>query len=148
MHSKVLATLLTALAYCQPTMAQRFESPEAALAEHIAAYQARDVPRFLDSIDFDQEAREQLLAKHGAGTHLENSDVHKLAQSLRDGLATHFAKFSFRAGTFDNCRPVTKFQDSESAVRLVLSCNDPRGATVFPVRVLRFSDGWQVVRGG
>jgi hypothetical protein len=67
---------------------------------------------------------------------------------LVNELGAHFAKFGFRAASLDNCKTVTKFQDSETLVRIILSCSDPHGLTTFPVRVLRLQQGWRVVRGG
>lgn len=129
-------------------IAQSHETPEAALAEYIAAYKARDVDRFIASIDFMQEAKEQLSrAKNPSGAPTE-VQVQEKADLLVNELRAHFAKFGFRAGSLDNCRMVTKFQDSETQVRIVLSCSDSRGATTFPVRVLQLQPGWRVVRGG
>ena len=129
-------------------MAQVHETPEAALAEYVAAYKARDVERFIASIDFMQEAKEQLSrAKSPSGEPTE-VQVQEKADLLVNELRAHFAKFGFRAGSLDNCRTVTKFQDSETQVRIVLSCSDSHGATTFPVRVLQLQPGWRVVRGG
>ena len=128
-------------------MAQHYQTPEAALAEYVEAYKARDVDRFLAAIDLHQEAIEQL--RKGADKINEPSEaqVQERASALANELRTHFAKFGFRAATLDNCKTVTKFHDTESQVRIILSCSDSRGSTTFPVRVLRFAQGWRVVRG-
>ena len=148
MRLRVIATAIASLALSLPAMSQHYESPEDALSEYMTAYKARDVPRFLASIDFKQEAKEQL--SKGARLKQEPSEVEVLAAAaeLETTLKEHFAKFGFKAQTLDNCKIVTKFQDTETQVRIVLSCSDSRGSTTFPVRVLRFLEGWRVVRGG
>ncbi len=128
-------------------MAQHYESPETALSEYVAAYKARDVERFISSIDFDYEAEEQLRRAGGKQQEPTESQVHEKATSLAKELREHFAKFGFRAATLDNCKSVATFQDSESQVRIILSCSDSHGASTFPVRVVRFKQGWRVVRG-
>jgi hypothetical protein len=129
-------------------MAEQHQTPEAALAEHIAAYKARDIDRFISSINLHYEAAEQLRRSLGGTREPTEDQVAKAAKALATELHNHFAKFAFKAGTFDNCRSVTKFQDTDSQVRIVLSCSDSRGSTTFPVRVVRISQGWHVVRGG
>jgi hypothetical protein len=128
-------------------MAQHHESPEAALSEYVSAYKARDVERFIAAIDFDHAAEEQL--RRAARDELEptESQIREKAAALSGELRDHLIQFGFRAATLDNCRSVTKFNDSETEVRIILSCRDSRGASAFPVRILRFSQGWRVVRG-
>jgi hypothetical protein len=128
-------------------MAQYYQEPEAALSEYIAAYKSRDVPRFLAAIDFEYEAREKLTKRPGNQPDPSESEILTLAKSLQTELLTHFEKFAFKAATLDNCKTVTKFQDSETLTRIVLSCSDSRGSSVFPVRVVKFPKGWRVVRG-
>jgi hypothetical protein len=129
-------------------MAQHHPTPEDALSEHVAAYKARDVERFLSSVDFVREAEEQLLKVAGTEQPPTEVQIQGKADALVKELREHFAKFGFRAATLDNCKTVTKFQDSDSQVRIILSCSDSRGSTTFPVRVLRFKQGWRIVRGG
>jgi hypothetical protein len=129
-------------------MPQYHDTPEEALAEHVAAYKARDVERFISSLDFNYEAEEQLRKVAGKTHQPAEDQIHERANVLVAELRDHFAKFGFRAATLDNCSTVTKFQDSESQVRIILSCRDSRGSTTFPVRVLRFKQGWRIVRGG
>jgi hypothetical protein len=129
-------------------MAQHYETPEAALEAYIDAYKARDVDRFIAAIDVLHEARENLRRRLGSTAEPLAADVQQRASAIEMELREHFAKFGFKAGSLDNCKTVTKFQDTESQVRIVLSCSDPRGSTVFPVRVLRFAQGWRVVRDG
>jgi len=129
-------------------MAQHYETPEAALSEHVAAYKARDIERFISSIDFSYEARERLSKVAGKPQEPTEAQIQDKARSLADELREHFAKFGFRAETLDNCKTITKFQDTESQVRIIVSCSDTRGATTFPIRVQRVKDGWRIVRGG
>ena len=128
-------------------VAQHYPDPDAALSEYIAAYKSRDVSRFLASIDFEREAGEELSKRPGTGQEASEAEVSTAANELRSKLRAHFAEFGFKAATLDNCRRVTLFRDSETLVRIVLSCSDAHGSTVFPVRIVRFSQGWRVVRG-
>lgn len=127
-------------------MAQCYETPEAALAECIAAYKARDVSRYLAALDFEQEARESLTRSSG-GAELSDAQVQEKANALRSELNDHFAKFGFKAATFDDCEMITRFDDGPSQVRIVLSCRDGRGSATFPMRIRRSAEGWRVVRG-
>ena len=148
MSVRVAIIAIAFLTQSLPSMAQHYESPEAALAEYIAAYKARDVARFLACIDFTHEAREKLSRRPGQIQTVSDTEVQATADGLETELKEHFAKFGFKAESLDNCREVTKFQDTETQVRIILSCTDSRGSTTFPVRVLRFAQGWRIVRGG
>ena len=129
-------------------MADQHQTPEAALAEHVAAYKARDVDRFISSINLRYEASMQLRKSFGGTREPTDAQVADAANALAAELRNHFAKFAFKAGTFDNCQSVTKFLDSESQVRILLSCSDSNGSTTFPVRIVHTGNGWHVVRGG
>jgi hypothetical protein len=128
-------------------MAQYYQDPDAALSEYIAAYKSRDVSRFLAATDFEFEAREALSNRLGTIEKPSDAEVLASANRLQSELRAHFDKFGFRAETLDNCKRLTKFEDSETLVRIVLSCSDSRGSSVFPVRVVKFPEGWRVVRG-
>ena len=147
---RLLATILTAaLTFASlSAMAQHYETPEVALTEHIAAYKARDVERFLASLDFQQEAIEKLSKRTGATLEPSQAEVQERATALLEELREHFVKFGFRAATLDNCQIATKFQDTESQVRIVLSCSNSRGSATFPVRIRHLAQGWRIVRGG
>lgn len=148
MRIRVAATAVALLVPSFSTMAQYYKTPEAALHEYVEAYKARDVNRFLAAIDFDQEAIEHLTKGAGKTSEPSGTQVQEKATALASELRAHFAKFGFKAATLDNCKTITKFQDTETQVRIVLSCSDSRGSTTFPVRVLHFPQGWRVVRGG
>jgi hypothetical protein len=138
-------TVAASVALSPSAMAQQYETPEDALAEYVAAYKARDVDRYLAAIDFNREAIEQL--SRGKTERPSEAQVQEKSSALAGELRAHFAKFGFKAATLDNCQTVTKFKDTETQVRIVLSCSDPRGSTTFPVRLLRLAQGWRVVRG-
>jgi hypothetical protein len=127
-------------------IAQYYDTPEAALAEFIAAYKARDVSRYLAALDFKQEAKE-FLTRSGGSAAASDAQVQEKANALRSELDDHFAKFGFKAATFDDCKAITKFEDNPTQVRIVLSCRDTRGSSTFPMRVHRSAEGWRVVRG-
>ena len=134
-------TLLAASA-----MANYYDTPEAAVAECIAAYQARDVVRYLGALDFEQEAKE-VLTRASGGTEPSHTQVKEKASALQSELSDHLAKFGFKAATFDDCQMVTKLEDTPFQVRIILSCRDARGSATFPLRVRRSVEGWRVVRG-
>ena len=138
-------TVASSVTLTTSAMAQHYETPEDALAEYVAAYKARDVDRYLAAIDFNREAIEQL--SRGKTEQPSEAQVQEKSSALASELRAHFAKFGFKAATLDNCQTVTKFKDTETQVRIVLSCSDSRGSTTFPVRLLRLAQGWRVVRG-
>lgn len=138
-------TVAASVALSPSAMATQYETPEDALAEYVAAYRARDVDRYLAAIDFNREAVEQL--SRGKTEQPSEAQVQEKSSALASELRAHFAKFGFKAATLDNCQTVTKFKDTETQVRIVLSCSDSRGSTTFPVRLLRLAQGWRVVRG-
>lgn len=145
--SRLLA-LLSAILFAMPAKGQSFLTPESALAEHQAAYKARDIDRFLASIDFIQEAKEALAASANGNEIPSDPEVSVLAEKRKMGLRQHLGKFQFKAATFDDCEVVTTTHRTETLVRLVLRCNDPHGSTFFPVRVMLQAGQWRVVRGG
>lgn len=147
MRLRATITAVSFVALSFSAMAQHYETPEAALAEYVEAYKARDVDRFLAAIDFNQEAIEQLSKGADKANEASEVQVQERASALATELRAHFSKFGFKAATLDNCKTVTKFQDTESQVRIILSCSDARGSTTFPIRVLRSTQGWRVVRG-
>ena len=128
-------------------MTQYYADPDAALSEYIEAYKSRDVSRFIAAIDFAYEAKEKLGKRAGQSQEVTESEVQTIADELQNELRAHFVKFGFKAATLDNCKAVTRFKDSDALVRIVLSCSDSRGSSVFPVRVVQFQNGWRVVRG-
>jgi hypothetical protein len=138
---------LDPLLFSATAMAQYYQDPEAALTEYIAAYKSRDVPRFLAAIDFEFEAKETLSKRPGTSQEPSDAEVLASAGKLQSELRAHFDKFGFKAATLDNCKRVTKFEDTETLVRIVLSCSDARGSSVFPVRIVKFPEGWRAVRG-
>jgi len=148
MNLRAVITAVATVTVSLTAMAQHYESPEAALSEYVAAYKARDVERFISSIDFNYEAEELLRRVAGKTQEPTEPQVQEKANALVNELREHFAKLGFRAATLDNCKSITKFQESESQVRIILSCSDSRGTTTFPVRVHRFKHGWRIVRGG
>jgi hypothetical protein len=48
---------------------------------------------------------------------------------------------------YGKCEAVTNFQDSDTQVRIIRMCKDSTRSTFVPVRLMRFPDGWLVVRG-
>ena len=147
MRLVAVITVAASAALSSSAMAQQYETPEDALAEYVAAYKARDVERYLAAIDFNREAMEQLSRGTSKAEQPSEAQVQDKASALAGELRAHFAKFGFRAATLDNCQTVTKFKDTETQVRIVLSCSDSRRSTTFPVRLLRLAQGWRVVRG-
>jgi hypothetical protein len=102
----------------------------------------KDIPAFLASINFRQEATETLRRE---GAPITDAHVQELAQKKESELRQHLEKRGFIA--YGKCEAVTKFQDSDIQVRIVRLCKDVTGGTFIPVRLMRFTDGWLVVRG-
>ena len=126
---------------------QYFTTPESALSEYVDAYKARDIERFLAATDFSREAMRQLHAIHGAASPSEN-EISEKSADLKNELREHLSQTRFRPAQFDNCTQVTKFQDSDSEVRIILDCSAPLGSIALPVRIVRFDQGWRVSYGG
>ena len=123
------------------------KTPEAALAEYINAFKARDVERFLAATDFTNEAiREIQSGAPRAQPTVE--EIQEKSDSIRSDLREHFSKFGFKPATFDDCTQVTKFQDSATQVRILLNCKAPLGSLALPVRIALFESGWRVTYGG
>lgn len=122
--------------------AQAFSSAEGAFEAYERARLRNDIPAFLATINFRQEALEQLQR---SGKESAESSVAELAAKREAELRAHLETRGFTK--YGNCKVATKFQDTERQVRFILSCTDSTGGTTFPVRVMQFPNGWLVVRG-
>ena len=126
---------------------QYFTTPESALSEYVDAYKARDIERFLAATDFSREAMRQLQAIRGAASP-SDTEISERSADLKNELREHLSQTRFKSAQFDNCTQVTRFQDSESQVRIILDCKAPLGSIALPVRIVRFDQGWRVSYGG
>ena len=139
--------LVTSNFQTMPPAEHYSETPEAALAEYIDAYKARDIERFLAATDFSREATKAILASDDAARPTD-AEIQEKSDAIRSDLQKHFVKFGFNSGEFDNCTQVTKFQDAETQVRILLDCKTSLGSMAHPVRITRFQKGWRVTYGG
>jgi hypothetical protein len=122
--------------------AQAFPSPEAAFEAYERARLRNDIGAFLATINFRQEAIEALQR---AGKEATEANIAETAAQKESELRTHLQTRGFTK--YGDCKVATKFRDSKSQVRFILSCTNATGATFFPIRVNRFPNGWLVVRG-
>jgi hypothetical protein len=146
MPSSRVAALLFAIAMCGSALGQWSATPEAAFAEYQQASRARDIPRFLASIEFRQEAIEQ-LRQDSVQANPPESSVAERAASREAKLRSHLESQGFKPATIDTCEIVNKWQDTPDQVRFPVVCSGPNGSLSFAVRVMRFPHGWRVVRG-
>jgi hypothetical protein len=123
--------------------AQVLPSPEAAFEAYERARLRNDVPGYLATISFRQEALELLRR---TGNEPTEGAIAGIAAKREAELRKHLETRGFTKD--GDCELVTKLRDSEEQVRFILSCKDASGATFFPVRVMHSPDGWLVVRGG
>jgi hypothetical protein len=123
-------------------------TPEATFAEYQQAWVQKDIPRFLASINFQQEAYEKLQAR---GVQVAGSDdpaVREFAARVETELRTLLETRGFVATDIGSCTITKKLPLSENEVRLILSCKSTTTALLMPIRLMRSRTGWLVVRGG
>ena len=128
--------------------AQDFSTPEAAFREHQQAFVSRDVQRFLATIEFRQEAIEELQRTSKERSAPPEAAIAELAAMREAALRGHLESRGFMPATLDACEVITKWQDSDNLVRFPVNCRVPNGSTTFSVRLMRFPQGWRVVRAG
>jgi hypothetical protein len=138
--SPFLATVLAV-----SSSANALASPEATFLAYKAAWVERDIPRFLATISFRQEAREELERQGGAAS---EATVDKLAAAKEAQLRTLLETRGFIATDIGTCDIARKIPLTEDQVRLILTCTSPKTSLMLPLRVMRFPSGWLVVRGG
>jgi phage-related protein len=143
---KLLGVCIVYLAISAVSMSadlQGFSSAEAAFEAHERARTREDIAAFLATINFRQGAMETLQR---AREELTETNIDQMAVKQEAEVRQHLQSRGFTK--YGRCKVATKFQDSETQVRFILSCTDATGGTTFPVRVMRFTTGWLVVRGG
>jgi hypothetical protein len=130
-------------AFSPAANAQAFPSPEDAFRAYERARIQKDIPGFLATINFQQEAREALQR---AGKEPTEASVAEMAANRQSELRSHLETRGFTR--YGDCEVARTFQDSDKQVRFILFCKDGTGSMFFPVRVMQFPNGWLVVRGG
>jgi hypothetical protein len=128
--------------------ARDLSTPEGTFAEYQQAWIQKDVPRFLATINFQQEAYEKLQAR---GAHLAGPDdpaVTEFAAKVEAELRTLLQTRGFIATDIGSCKIAQKLPLFENEVRFILSCKSATSALLMPIRLMRFPTGWLVVRGG
>ena len=148
MHALRVFVVPFTVAVTMSASAQDFSTPEAAFREHQQAFASRDVQRFLATIEFRQEAIEQLQRASKANSTPSEAAIAEVAATREAELRGHLENRGFRPATLDACEVIAKWQDSDNQVRFPLTCKVPNGSNTFPVRLMRFPHGWRVVRGG
>jgi hypothetical protein len=128
--------------------ARDLSTPEATFAEYQQAWVQKDVPRFLATINFQQEAYEKLKARGVQVDSPADPEVFKLATTIEHALRSLLQTRGFIATDIGSCRISQKIPLSENEVRLILSCTSATSALSIPIRLKRFPAGWLVVRGG
>jgi hypothetical protein len=123
-------------------------TPEATFAEYQQAWVQKDVPRFLATINFQQEAYEKLKARGVQVDTPAHPEVTKLAATIENDLRTLLQTRGFMATDIGSCRIGQKIPLAENEVRLILSCTSATSGLLMPLRLKRFPAGWLVVRGG
>ena len=124
-------------------------SPEAAFEEYQAAWVQRDIPRFLATINFHQEAVEKLRSGgSNKARSLNEAAVNEAASHLKASLQSLLETKGFVATDIGACKIAKKLPLSDDQVRFVLASQSATSALLMPIRVMRFAGGWQVVRGG
>lgn len=123
--------------------AQAFPNPEGAFEAYERARTAKDIHGFLSTISFRQEALEALRRD---GKEPTEAVIAELAAKRESELRSHLEARGFI--NYGACEVARTFHDSERQVRFILFCRDGTGSMFFPVRVMQFTDGWLVVRGG
>lgn len=139
--------LILTLILTTTVMSQSFDTPERALKEHEDAFRARDVERFLSSIDFRQEAVELLSSRNTADSSPTDAEIIEVAASRKEVLRKSLQKFQFKDRMLDHCDTLQTVRESEVEVRFILSCRLKDGGAFFSVRVMYDSTNWHVVRG-
>jgi hypothetical protein len=128
--------------------ARDLSTPEATFAEYQQAWVQKDVPRFLATINFQQEAYEKLKARGLQIDGPADPEVTKQATTIENDLRTLLQTRGFIATDVGSCRIAQKIPLSENEVRFILSCRPATSALLMPIRLMRFPAGWLVVRGG
>jgi hypothetical protein len=128
-----------------PSGANALASPEATFREHKAAWIQKDIRRFLATISFRQEAHEDLNRQ---GTAPSETAVAELAAAKEAQLRTLLETRGFIATDIGTCDIAKKISLTDDQVRLILTCTSPKSFLMLPLRVMRFPNGWLVVRGG
>ncbi|MGE5526346.1 MAG: hypothetical protein ACM3SS_21745 [Rhodospirillaceae bacterium] len=128
--------------------ARDLSTPEATFAEYQQAWVQKDVPRFLATISFQQEAYEKLQARGVPVTDPNDLSVTKFAAEVETELRTLLQTRGFIATDISSCKIAQKILLSENEVRFILSCKSTTSALLMPIRLMRFPAGWLVVRGG
>ena len=124
--------------------AQAPSSPEAALEAHQQARKQKDLPRYLATISFQQEAVEELRR---IGREPTDAAVAEVAAKRESQLRTHVESRGF-IPDYGDCKVVRKLEDSDTQVRFILSCVSSTTTLMYSVLVVRFPSGWFVVRNG
>jgi hypothetical protein len=128
--------------------ARNLSTPEATFAEYQQAWVQKDVPRFLATISFEQEACEKLKARGVRVDGPDDPEVAKLATTIENDLRGLLQTRGFIATDIGSCRIAQKVPLSDNEVRIILSCTSATRALLMPIRLKRFPAGWLVVRGG
>ncbi|SRR6266568_2432205 len=128
--------------------AQALATPEATFDEYQRAWVQKDIPRFLATITFRQEAYELLQRKDPQGVKPNEVAVSELAAKRESELRALLETRGFIATDIGSCKITQKLQLSEDQVRFILSCKSATSALLLPIRLMRFPTGWLVVRGG
>jgi hypothetical protein len=131
-----------------PLTAQILSTAEAAFDEYQQAWVQKDIPRFLATICFRQEAYELVQRSGHSGAEPSESAVSEVAAKRESELRTLLETRGFIATDIGNCNIAQKVQIAEDQVRFILSCRSSTSALLLPIRLMRFPIGWLVVRGG
>jgi hypothetical protein len=131
-----------------PEAAQTLSTPEATFDEYQRAWVEKNIPRFLATISFRQEAYELLQRSAPPGTEPSESAVADLAERKESDLRVLLETRGFIATDIGSCMIAQKLQLDDNQVRFILSCKSTTSALLLPIRLMRFPSGWLVVRGG
>ena len=129
-------------------IAPDLSTPEATFAEYQQAWVQKDVPRFLATLNFQQEAYEKLQARGTEVAGPTDPAVTELATNIETELRTLLQTRGFIATDIGSCKIAQKLPLSENEVRFILSCKSATSALLMPIRLMRFPAGWLVIRGG